>query len=340
MSSFAGAVASSSPHSLFHLLPPFSSAARTTCSSSFSLRAPESSSPFFNSGICVSLRSKSTTPRISIWVASKRVPLQTHESNWEYPYDGSDSDYDDDDDEGNKEEREQEFENDFEKDEEEKRIEAGVAAAKYVDTATAPTQYEEELIKEVELLLEPEEKAILEQNEYPVLSKISTTKWSPFHSLALSVQIPFMDKLLQSGFDIDAVDKDGFTALHKAVIGKKEAVISHLLRKGANPHVRNKDGATPLHYAVQVGAIQTVKLLIKYKVDVNVADNEGWTPLHVAVQSRSRDIAKVLLVNGADRTRRNKDGKAPLDLALCFGKDFKSYEVSKLLKLVPANRDL
>lgn len=146
MSSFAGAVASSSPHSLFHLLPTFSSAARTTCSSSFSLRAPKSSSPFFNSGICVSLRSKSTTPRISIWVASKRVPLQTHESNWEYPYDGSDSDYDDDD-EGNKEEREQEFENDFEKDEEEKRIEAGVAAAKYVNTATAPTQYEEELIK-------------------------------------------------------------------------------------------------------------------------------------------------------------------------------------------------
>lgn len=98
------------------------------------------------------------------------------------------------------------------------------------------------------------------------------TKWSPFHSLALSVQIPFMDKLLQSGFDIDAVDKvsiiilwywapalwaslwnrawvdlvkqDGFTALHKAVIGKKEAVISHLLRKGANPHVRNKVSKT------------------------------------------------------------------------------------------------
>ncbi|XXG55402.1 hypothetical protein AAC387_Pa03g3082 [Persea americana] len=343
MSSFAGVVGSSAPRSPFPLLPPFSSAARTSSSSSsFSLRAPKSSSPFFNSGIGVSLRSKSTTPKISIWVASKRVPLQTQESNWEYPYDGSDSDHDDDDEdeEGNKEEREQEFENDFGKDEEEKRIEAGVAAARYVNTATAPTQYEEELIKEVELLLDPEEKAILEQNEYPVLSKISTTKWSPFHSLALSVQIPFMDKLLQSGFDIDAVDKDGFTALHKAVIGKKEAVISHLLRKGANPHVRDKDGATPLHYAVQVGAIQTVKLLIKYKVDVNVADNEGWTPLHVAVQSRSRDIAKVLLVNGADRTRRNKDGKAPLDLALCFGKDFKSYEVSKLLKLVPANRDL
>ena len=34
--------------------------------------------------------------------------------------------------------------------------------------------------------------------------------------------------------------QDGHTALHKAIIGKKEAVISHLLRKGANPHVKDK----------------------------------------------------------------------------------------------------
>lgn len=36
------------------------------------------------------------------------------------------------------------------------------------------------------------------------------------------------------------VEQDGLTALHTAVIGKKEAVISHLLRKGANPHVKDK----------------------------------------------------------------------------------------------------
>ncbi|KAJ0965411.1 hypothetical protein J5N97_026549 [Dioscorea zingiberensis] len=196
------------------------------------------------------------------------------------------------------------------------------------------------ILAEVNLLLGEEEKAILQQNEAPDLSKLASRKWSPFHSLALSGQIPYMDKLLQYGIHIDSVDKDGHTALHKAVIGKKEPIISHLLRKGANPHVKDRDGATPLHYAVQVGAMQSVKLLIKYKVDVNVADNEGWTPLHLAIQSRSRDIAKVLLRNGADGTRRNKDGKTPLDLSLCFGKDFKSYELAKLLKLFPANRKL
>ncbi|KAG1364051.1 ankyrin repeat domain-containing protein EMB506, chloroplastic [Cocos nucifera] len=258
--------------------------------------------------------------RSSSGVRSKRDA----EGLWEDPDDGYGSDYEE-----------------MDREEEERGVEGEAKPSYFGNNAIKSTtsEYEEELVKEVEMLLEPEEKAILQENEVPDLSKISTTKWNPFHNLALSGQIPFMDKLLELGIDIDSVDKDGFTALHKAVIGKKEAVISHLLRKGANPHIRDRDGATSLHYAVQLGAMQTVKLLIKYKVDVNVADNDGWTPLHVAIQSRSRDIAKVLLVNGADKTRRNKDGKTPLDLSLCYGRDFKSYELAKLLKLVPANRD-
>lgn len=36
------------------------------------------------------------------------------------------------------------------------------------------------------------------------------------------------------------INQEGLTALHKAIIGKKEAVISHLLRKGASPHVKDK----------------------------------------------------------------------------------------------------
>lgn len=258
--------------------------------------------------------------------ASSLTNLQEH---WEYPNDGSDSEDEDENEEV--EENDLDFESDWE-------AERGAVTIPNRITELSAGSYEEDLLKEVEQLLEPEEIAILQQNETPNLERISTSKWSPLHTLSLAGQIPFMDRLLENGLNIDLVDKDGLTALHKSIIGKKEAVTSHLLRKGASIHARDLDGATPLHYAVQVGAMQTVKLLIKYKVDVNIADNEGWTPLHVAMQSRNRDIAKVLLVNGADKTRRNKDGKTPLDLSLCYGKDFKSYELAKLLKLVPANR--
>lgn len=258
-----------------------------------------------------------------------RTSSTIHLGNWEDP-DGSDSETDEEEEE-EREENNLDFESDWE--EERDALDTPINTDKL-----STSQIEESLIKEVEQLLAPEERAILQQNETPDLDKISTEKWNPMHTLALAGQIKLMDSLLGNGFDIDAVDKDGQTALHKAVLGKKEAVISHLLRKGASPHVRDLDGATPLHYAVQVSAMQTVKLLIKCKVDVNVADNEGWTPLHVAMQSRSRDIAKVLLVNGADKTRRTEDGKTPLDVGLCYGKEFKSYDLAKLLKLVPANR--
>ncbi|KAL5806693.1 hypothetical protein ACOSQ4_029426 [Xanthoceras sorbifolium] len=264
-------------------------------------------------------------------VGSKQVGFsQTRQGIWEDPDDGSGSDDDDGVEEYDEEMQENDL--DFESDWEEERN--GVEAAINGDKSTT-SKYEEELLKEVEQLLGAEERAILQQNASPNLEKISTAKWKPLQTLALSLQIPFMDKLLANGVDIDSVDKDGLTALHKAVIGKKEAVISHLLRKGANPHVKDPDGATPLHYAVQVGAMQTVKLLMRYKVDVNVADNEGWTPLHIAIQSRNRDISKVLLINGADKTRKNKDGKTALDLSLCYGKDFKSYDLAKLLKILP-----
>ncbi|KAI3776937.1 hypothetical protein L1987_46729 [Smallanthus sonchifolius] len=250
-----------------------------------------------------------------------------HLQNWEDP-DGSGSETEEDEEDG--EENNLDFESVWEK-------EARASETSNNMEKLSTSQIEEDLMKEVEQLLAPEERTILQQNEAPNLDKISTGKWNPLHTLALAGQIKFMDNLLGNGYDIDVVDKDGQTALHKAVLGKKEAVISHLLRKGASPNLQDLDGATPLHYAVQVSAIQTVKLLIKSNVDVNVADNEGWTPLHVAMQSRHRDIAKVLLVNGADKTRRTKDGKTPLDLALCYGKEFKAYDLAKLLKLVPAN---
>ncbi|XP_068638058.1 ankyrin repeat domain-containing protein EMB506, chloroplastic-like isoform X2 [Aristolochia californica] len=261
--------------------------------------------------------------KFRLCVAPKSIGAGTQRGQWEEPDYGSESD--------SEEEEEEDVRDDWtsQTDNEEEQS-LTVFPAK---NGKAIDEEYKALVKEVELLLTPEEQALLKQNDTPVLSKISTT-------LALSAQMHSMDKLIEHGVDIDSVDKDGFTALHWAVMGKQEAVISHLLRKGANLHVSDKDGATPLHYAVQVGAMQTVKLLIKYKVDVNVADHEGWTPLHVAIQSRCRDIAKVLLINGADKTRRNKDGKTPLDLSLSYGKDFKSYELAKLVKLVPANRDL
>ncbi|XP_050375770.1 ankyrin repeat domain-containing protein EMB506, chloroplastic [Argentina anserina] len=256
--------------------------------------------------------------------------LQFHVGTWEDLDNGSGSESEEE-----EEENDLGFQSEWEDDKEHRALGANAGG---VEESTTD-KYDEQLVKEVEQLLEVEERAILQKHATPHINTLSTSNWSPLHTVALSGQVNFMDKLLQDGVDINVFDKDGLTALHTAIIGKKEAVINHLLRKGASPHVRDRDGATPLHYAVHVGTKRIVKLLIKYKVDVNIADNDGWTPLHIAVQSRNRDIVKILLVNGADKSRRNKDGRTPIDLGLCYGKDFKSYDLTKLLKIVAMDRE-
>lgn len=196
---------------------------------------------------------------------------------------------------------------------------------------------EEEPRKERRQLYTPEEKILLNQRT-PDLQRATSAKWIPVHTLATSGQSYLLDFLLTHDVDINAVDKDGLTALHKAVLCKKEGIVSYLLKAGADALIRDKDGATLIHYAVEVAAIQTIKLLILYKVDINLPDNHGWTPLHLAVQSRRTDVVRLLLVKGADKSIQNKDGNTALDLCLYSGRDIRTYELIRLLKTLPKNR--
>ncbi|XP_022741735.1 ankyrin repeat domain-containing protein, chloroplastic-like isoform X3 [Durio zibethinus] len=180
-------------------------------------------------------------------------------------------------------------------------------------------------------LFTKEEKLILNRR-VPDLAVATSGKWLPLHTLAASGEFYLVDALLKHNVDINAVDKNGLTAIHKAIIGKKQAITNYLFRESANPFVRDEDGATLMHYAVNAASTPTIKLLLLYNVDINLQDNDGWTPLHLAVQGRRTDIVKLLLIRGADKMRKNKDGLTPLDLCFYSGRDTRTYELIKLLK--------
>ncbi|KAJ1403894.1 Ankyrin repeat [Sesbania bispinosa] len=181
-------------------------------------------------------------------------------------------------------------------------------------------------------LFSKEEKALLNKRT-PDLATATSDKWLPLHTLAACGEFYLLDSLLKHNVDINAVDKDGLTALHKAIIGKKQAITNYLLRNSANPFVKDKDGATLMHYAVETASVPTIKVLLLYNVDINLQDNDGWTPLHLAVQTQRTDIVRLLLIKGADKTLKNKDGLTPLDLCLYCGHSLRTYELIKLLKL-------
>ncbi|CAM6125788.1 unnamed protein product [Calypogeia fissa] len=180
-------------------------------------------------------------------------------------------------------------------------------------------------------LLTPEERALLKSKKLN-FARISSSKWSPLHTLAASGQVYLAAELIKRAVDLDSVDGDGLTPLHRAVQAGRKNVVRLLLQAGANAQVLDNEGATLLHYSAQIGDHSICKLLQRHGVDVNVADADGWTPLHVAVQSGRLELIKALVYRGANIDIANKDGNTALDLALAFGGTFNFYDAIKFLK--------
>ncbi|XP_042042262.1 ankyrin repeat domain-containing protein, chloroplastic [Salvia splendens] len=180
-------------------------------------------------------------------------------------------------------------------------------------------------------LFSQEEKAMMNRR-VPDVAVATSGKWHPVHTLVAAGEFYLVDSLLKHNLDINTPDKNGLTAIHKAILAKKQAIFNFLLRESANPFVRDNEGATLMHYAVFAASSQMIKILLLYNVDINLQDNDGWTPLHLAVQSRRTDILRLLLIKGADKSLKNKDGLTALDLCLYSGRDTRTYELIKLLK--------
>eukprot|EP00250_Pteridium_aquilinum_P000499 c10547_g1_i1 orf=341-1759(-) len=166
----------------------------------------------------------------------------------------------------------------------------------------------------------------------PDLSKIYCEKWPPLQVLVGSGQFFFLDEFLKSDVNLNSVDEDGYTPIHRAILGRKETAVNQLLRAGADVNIHDKDGASFLHYSVQTGSLNLVRLFLKYGVDKNHADEDGWTALHVAALTAREDIVRHLLIRGADKHRKTKDGYTPFDICLAIGKGYRTFAVAKQLK--------
>ena len=157
-------------------------------------------------------------------------------------------------------------------------------------------------------------------------------------------------ELLEEGAGVDAKDKNGNTALHKATQNQHPDIVQLLLDSGADSDIRNGDGQTPLSLAksediieifhrhiekdralldaAEKGAIDQVKEALKRGANINAKDKKGDTALHKATQNRHPDVERFLLENGADRAAENA-----LELtALHFSKAYAPQDIEGLLQ--------
>ena len=65
--------------------------------------------------------------------------------------------------------------------------------------------------------------------------------------------IDLVERLLQHGADVDAVDNDGVTPLMRASFGGHLRVVQLLLTRGADTSLRDRDGITALSGALDLG---------------------------------------------------------------------------------------
>jgi ankyrin repeat protein/beta-lactamase regulating signal transducer with metallopeptidase domain len=141
---------------------------------------------------------------------------------------------------------------------------------------------------------------------------------SPLHVAAIGGQRHVAEFLIAKGANVNAVDKNDWTALHLAAIHDHKDVGELIIAKGADVDARNIWGGTPLHQAARYGATEMVELLLAKGADVNVHNKSGLTPLHMAGENSGTEVPRLLLANGADLNARMNRSLTPLHYAVIY----------------------
>lgn len=117
----------------------------------------------------------------------------------------------------------------------------------------------------------------------------------------------FVNMLLNASADVNAKNKDGWTALHFTVASQdlhqqdQSDIAKALIKAGANIEAKTESGDTPLMLAAKNDKLDNVRILLDAGANVNARNNFHSSPLLIAIQeSQSESLTKLLINAGAD----------------------------------------
>jgi ankyrin repeat protein len=125
--------------------------------------------------------------------------------------------------------------------------------------------------------------------------------------------------LLERGFDPNAHDESGQSALSLAVREKSDRVVDVLLKHPQlDLNSRNSVGETALMLAALQGRLELAQRLIEQGASIS---QDGWNPLHYAATGPEPKIVALLLQRGAPIDARSPNGTTALMMAARYGSE-------------------
>ena len=145
----------------------------------------------------------------------------------------------------------------------------------------------------------------------------------PLIHLAASLSNKKAFDLLIDKSDINILDKNGNSTLHKVIKTSSYYYITELVRRNANINIQNNLGYTPALLCCKFGKILHLEYLISTrKCNLNLKTIQGSNGLHIASKYGKDQIIKILLRNGLDINQVDNFGKNSLHIAAKFGRYF------------------
>lgn len=122
--------------------------------------------------------------------------------------------------------------------------------------------------------------------------------------------------LLKFRVDVNAVDHEGRTIFHKAVIANDIEVVEKLLSKRADLNIKDKQGRTALHHTQWKGNYKIARLLIAAGANMNEPDYAGFTVLNYAAILGHTRLVVVLIASGVLMYNHHKKSPAVIKFFL------------------------
>ncbi|XP_019860629.1 PREDICTED: uncharacterized protein LOC109588965 [Amphimedon queenslandica] len=131
-------------------------------------------------------------------------------------------------------------------------------------------------------------------NEYFQLSDGMTTV---LHLAATSGDLEYFTTIVSFGFDINRLDSDGYTPLHRAIEYSRVSIAKYLISQPnclCEKLTKNKDITPLLDAAIELGDLSLVQGLVERGVDVNISNCNGATALHYSCRCGHLSIVEYL----------------------------------------------